>query len=126
MVTILELDTRLKKYLLEQINTIAKDNPFVGFVKPLITRAVDKNFSKVKNMLSLIADQEGNIDVENILTEMFESVVQSNTFTINTGFIGGVIVGDGIIKMQIPMTNKNIVFNMSDLQHLKEVLTAKS
>lgn len=51
-----------------------KTNPMIGFMKPLITRALDKNFSKVSKALDLIADKDGNIDIENILTEMMENL----------------------------------------------------
>jgi hypothetical protein len=49
--------------------TMAKTNPMIGFMKPLITRALDKNFSKVSKALDLIADKDGNIDIENILAD---------------------------------------------------------
>lgn len=59
-----------------------KANPMIGFMKPLIIRALDKNFSKVSKTLDLIADKDGNIDIENILTEMMENLMTTNPFTI--------------------------------------------
>lgn len=44
-------------------------------MKPLITRALDKNFSKITKALELIADKDGNVDVEGILTEMMENLM---------------------------------------------------
>jgi antirestriction protein ArdC len=35
-------------------------------------------------------------------------------------------IGDGIIKLKIPMVNKSLVFNSEDIEGLKEALTSKS
>jgi hypothetical protein len=70
MITIDKLNTKLKEYLLNQINVLANDTPIIGFIRPLLTRAIDKNFSKVHKLLDLISDSEGNVDIENIVTEM--------------------------------------------------------
>jgi hypothetical protein len=126
MVTIEQLDIKLKEYILSQVDSLAKDTPIVNFIKPIITRVVDKNFTKVKSLLGLIADEEGKIDIENILTEMTESVMKSKPFTFNTGILGDLEIGDGNIKMKIPMINKSLVFNSEDLDGLKEALTSKS
>jgi hypothetical protein len=126
MVTIEQLDIKLKEYILGQVESLSKDSPIVGFIKPIITRAIDKNFSKIKSLISLIADEDGKVDIENILTEMAESAMQSKTFTFNTGLLGDMEIGDGIIKLKIPMINKSLVFNSEDIEGLKEALTSKS
>ena len=102
---------------------MANTNPLVGFMKPLILRAANNSISKAHTSLSLLADKEGNIDVENILTEMVDSLMSTQPFTINTSFIGDIIIGNGNIKVGIPYTEKSIVFNSTDLQKLKEMLT---
>lgn len=70
MVNVNTLSTRLKEYINDQVISLARENPMIGFMKPLITRAIDKNFDKVKKALDLISDKEGNIDIENIVDEM--------------------------------------------------------
>lgn len=84
MVTIMQLTDNLKSYISLQLESMAKINPMIGFMKPLITRALDKNFSKVSKALDLIADKDGNIDIENILTEMMENLMTTNPFTFKT------------------------------------------
>lgn len=125
MVAIEQLNNKLKEYILNQVTNLAKDNPIISFAKPLITRAIDKNFTKVSKLIDLISDAEGNVDIENILTEMTESVMNTAPFTFNTGF-GDIEIGGGIIKLQIPLVNKSLVFNSNDLASLKEILTSKS
>lgn len=78
MVTIMQLTDNLKSYISLQLESMAKANPMIGFMKPLITRALDKNFSKVSKALDLIADKDSNIDIENILTEMMENLMTTN------------------------------------------------
>lgn len=125
MVTTTQLTNNLKSYVLKQIDTMSKSTPMIGFMKPLITRALDKNFNKVTKALDLIANDEGNIDVENILTEMIDSVMTTNPFTFKTSFIGDIEIGGGHIKFGLPFTDKRLMLDMTDLDALKEMLITK-
>lgn len=126
MVTIMQLTDNLKSYISLQLESMAKTNPMIGFMKPLITRALDKNFSKVSKALGLIADKDGNIDIENILAEMMENLMTTNPFTFKTSFVGNIEIGGGEIKFNLPLTNKRLVLNMTDLETFKEMLITKS
>ena len=117
-----QLIMRLKQYITNQIAQISKDNPIIAFIKPLLDRALDKNFNKINSYLSLISDDEGNIDAENILSEMIENVTHTNTFSINAPVIGNIEIGNSQIKINIPFTDKRLVFNSQDLQLLKQAL----
>lgn len=126
MVTTVQLTDNLKSYILLQLDCMSKSNPVVGFMKPFITRALDKNFDKVTKTLDLISDKEGNIDIENIITEMMENLMSTNPFTFKTSFIGDVEIGGGEIKFNLPFTSKRLVFNTTDLETFKEMLITKS
>lgn len=78
---------------------------------------------KIEDGLKMIADKDGNIDTEAILTEMLESVMSTKPFTINTSFIGDIEIGEGMVKLSLPVVNKRLVFNTADLQELKNLLT---
>lgn len=121
----LEVTTKVKEYIINQINILAKTNPIIGFTKPLIVRVLDNNINKANKMLSLLADSNGNIDIENIITEMVDSVMNTKTFTIHTSFIGDVNIGDGKIILNIPFMDKSLVFNSEDLESLKSTLINK-
>ena len=125
MVTIMQLTDNLRAYVATQLDTMSKNTPMIGFMKPLITRALDKNFSTVTKALNLIANDEGKIDIENILTEMIENVINTNPFTFKTSFIGDVEIGGGQIKFNLPLTNKRLVLDMTDLEAFKEMLITK-
>lgn len=98
----------------------------IGFMRPLIIRALDKNFSKVSKALDLIADKDGNIDIENILTEMMENLMTTNPFTFKTSFIGDIEIGGGEIRFNLPLTNKRLVLNTTDLETFKEMVITKN
>lgn len=125
MVTIMQLTDNLKSYISSQLESMSKSSPVIGFMKPLITRALDKNFSKITKALELIADKDGNVDVEGILTEMMENLMTTNPFSFKTSFIGDIEIGGGQIKFNLPLTNKRLVLNMSDLEAFKETLITK-
>ena len=125
MVTVMQLTDNLKSYIILQLDNMSMTNPMIGFMKPLVTRALDKNFDKVKKTLDLISDSEGNIDIENILAEMMENIVNTQPFTFNTSVIGDIEVGGGHIKLNLPFTNKRLVLNMDDLEAFKEMLITK-
>ena len=126
MVTVVQLTDNLKSYISLQLDSMSKSNPMVGFMKPFITRALDKNFDKVTKTLDLISDKEGNIDIENIITEMTENLMNTNPFTFKTSFIGDIEIGGGEIKFNLPFTSKRLVLNITDLETFKEMLITKS
>lgn len=113
---------KARDYVINQVNILAKTNPLISFTKPLIVRIIDNNIDKVNKTLSLLADKDGNIDVESLMTEMIESVMNTKPFNIHTSFIGDINIGDGRIILSMPFTDKNIVFNQSDLESLKNTL----
>lgn len=114
--------SKIREYVINQVNILAKTNPLIGFTKPLIVRIIDNNIDKANKTLSLLADKDGNIDVESLMTEMIESVMNTKPFNIHTSFIGDINIGDGRIILNMPFTDKNIVFNQSDLESLKNTL----
>lgn len=126
MVTVTQLTDNLKSYVSLQLDSMSKSNPMIGFMKPFITRALDKNFDKVTKILDLISDKEGNIDIENIITEMMENLMNTNPFTFKTSFIGDIEIGGGEIKFNLPFTSKRLVLNITDLETFKEMLITKS
>lgn len=125
MITIDKLTENLKAYVVTQVDTMSKNTPIISFMKPLITRALDKNFNKITKALDLITDENGNIDIENILAEMSEELLNTNPFSFKTQVIGDIEIGGGQIKFNLPFTSKRLVLNMDDINTFKEMLTNK-
>lgn len=121
-----KLIIKLKHYIINQIVRTSKNNPMIAFTKPLLIRVINKNFNKIDDYLNLISDDNGNIDIENILSEMMDSITHTDTFNINTPIIGNIEIGNSQIKINIPFTDKRLIFNTQDLQELKQVLLDNS
>jgi hypothetical protein len=116
------LNNKLNEFVLNELDKIAKSNPLIGFSKPLITRAINNNFNKVKGILNLLSDSQGNIDIENILPEMIKSLMNVDTFTYNTDFMGDIIIGNGKIQFTIPVIQKTLILNTGDIEDLRQFL----
>lgn len=121
--TTIQLIDNLKMYLDKKINTLSLNNPLMSFMKPLVVRVIDKNFNKISTTLDVIADENGNIDAEGILTDMLKSITTLPPFPVHTEFLGDIIIGGGMVRLNIPLTDKQLVFNTSDLEELKNILT---
>ena len=119
----LETIERLKLFLNKQINSLAMTNPLIGFAKPIILRVVNNNMHKANGFLSMLADENGNIDMQSLIPEMIQSVMVTKPFVYHTEFLGDLEIGGGFIKMNIPMTNNQIVLGKADLDVLKELFT---
>lgn len=116
------LNNKLNEFVLNELDKIAKSNPLIGFSKPLITRVINNNFNKVKGILNLLSDSQGNIDIENILPEMIQSLMNVDTFTYNTDFMGDIIIGNGKIQFTIPVIQKTLILNTGDIEDLRQFL----
>lgn len=122
MVNIVKVTDNLKTWFMGQVNILSDNNPAIKFAKPFVTRAVNKKFGDVTKTLEWVTDDNGNIDVEAILNEVIASVKEPQVFTINTPYVGDIEVGNGSIKLNVPMTDKRMLFKIEDLEFLKETL----
>lgn len=115
----------LKIFLNRQINSLAMTNPLISFSKPLITRIVNNKIDQADGFLSMLADSNGEIDVQSLIPEMIQSVMNTRPFTYHTDFLGDLEIGGGFIKMNIPMTNNQIVLGKADLDTLRDLFINK-
>ena len=112
---------RLKIFLSKQINSLAITNPLISFSKPLLTRVINNKLNQANGFLSMLADDNGDIDVQSLIPEMIQSVMTTRPFVYHTEFLGDLEIGGGFIKLNIPMTNNQIVLGKTDLDALKEL-----
>ena len=114
--------TRLNNFVDKQLTSLSQSNPMMEFAKPLITRVIDNNAYKVEGMLKQIADKDGMVDVNGILSEMIDNVINTKPFKVNSGFLGELEIGSGKIKMNLPLVNRALVLSHQDLIELKDML----
>ena len=118
---ILETIETLKLFLGKQINSLATNNPLIAFAQPVISRMVNNKLNTMQGFLSMLADESGEIDTKTLIPEMIQSVMTTKPFVYHTEFLGDLEIGGGFIKLNIPMTNNQIVLNKTDLDVLKEL-----
>lgn len=117
--------SKLHSYINTQLNSLSQNNPLIAVAKPFLSRFIENNTYKVEFMLKQISDRNGMIDVDNLLTETIDSVINTKPFRIDTKFLGELEIGDGKIKMQLPLMNKDLILTQQDLEHLKDVISGK-
>ena len=114
----------IKKFILLQIDKLSEGSPLVQFMKPLIIRAVDNGVKNTRSMIELLADANGNIDTGQIIDEMVSNVINTKPFTIKVPYLDNIIIGDGTIQINVPFIDKKVVFNTEDLNTLKELINS--
>jgi hypothetical protein len=114
----------LNNFIDTKVNNFCSVNPMINLFKPVIKRAIDINVNKLYSKLSVITDSSGNIDVEGIIPEMIENIKNMEPYTINTESIGDIVIGKGSIILNIPMTDRRLVIDSTDLEELKTLLNS--
>jgi hypothetical protein len=118
---VIETIEKLKIFLGRQINSLAGDNPLIAFTQPMISRIVNNKLNNTSGFLSMLADDSGEIDTKALIPEMIQSVMNTKPFVYHTKFLGDLEIGGGFIKLNIPMTNNQIVLGRNDLEDLKRI-----
>ena len=124
MMTIDNVISGIKKFILLQIDKLSEGSPLIQFMKPLIIRAVDNGVKNTRSMIELLADANGNIDTGQIIDEMVSNVINTKPFTIKVPYLDNIIIGDGTIQINVPFIDKKVVFNTEDLNTLKELINS--
>lgn len=125
MITKKQFIDRLDVFIKEYLDKIASNNPLIAFTKPIISKILYNKLGEIEGFLQLIADKEGNIDAKTLLGDMIVSLTNTDNFILPMPIFGDVLIGNGRIELGIPYINKGIVFNTSDLEYLKELLTSE-
>lgn len=118
---VIETTETLKIFLSKQINSLAINNPLIAFTQPMIVRIVNNKLNSAHGFLSMLADETGEIDTKTLIPEMVQSVMNTKPFIFHTEFLGDLEIGGGFIKLNIPMTNSQLVLGRNDLEELKQL-----
>lgn len=108
----------------KKLSEMSAQNPFILFIRPIVARAINNNIEKLDLVLKLIQDKDGKIDIENILSEMADNLIVAKIKNY-PNILGGVELGNGIIKVNIPFMDKAIVFDNKDIELFKQSLISK-
>lgn len=126
MQTKAEIIRNINNFVLTLLENNARKSPIIAFASPLVSRLAEKNINKLDFYLNALCDNEGKIDIENIVSEMVDKVMQCDPFVLNTSFIGDITIGGGQIRCTIPVVNMDLVLNRSDIELFKNTMLNKN
>lgn len=121
MITAKDVKEKLTTFLGEEVTKISNSNPMIAFFKPIIDRIINGNINKLDDMLKLLENDKGHIDVTHILSEMTNSLMTTQPFTLDVGLFGNIEIGNGIVKMDVPFTDKSITLNSDDITRFRRM-----
>lgn len=112
---------KLGTFMEAKIDEMSINNSIVMVFRPIIQRATKKILCKVDKVLDYIADENGMIDIETILTEMGNNLITAANKSYPDMF-DGMSIGNGKITIDIPFIDKELVFTKDDIEELKTYL----
>lgn len=122
MVNIIKVSDNFKKWFMGELGTLASNNPAIKFAHPFIKRAASKKLDGLTKSFEWVADKEGNLDVDVLFEEIIENLKNPEVFNFEAPYIGNIEVGNSQIKMNVPMTDKKMLFKISDIELLRDAL----
>lgn len=78
---------------------------------------------KLLLVLLFVIAKDGKIDIEGIVDEEIEIIKSIPNFDFNIPVLGNGNISNGNITISIPFINKGIMFNQSDLETFRQLLT---
>lgn len=117
-----EIIKGMKSFANAKISDMATNNSIILFTQPIINRAVDNMLGKADSFLALIEDKNGCIDIEAIVDEMINNLITTKSRSYDN-ILSGLIIGDGHIKMNLPLVDKQIVFDTNDIKEMLMYIT---
>lgn len=117
-----EIIKGMKSFANAKISDMGTNNSIILFTQPIINRAVDNMLYKADSFLALLEDKNGCIDIEGIVDEMIDNLITTKSRTYDD-ILSGLTIGDGHIKMNIPLIDKQIVFDTNDIKEMLMYIT---
>lgn len=117
-----EIIKGMKSFANAKISDMATNNSIILFTQPIINRAVDNMLGKADSFLALIEDKNGCIDIEAIVDEMINNLITTKSRSYDN-ILSGLTIGDGHIKMNLPLVDKQIVFDTNDIKEMLMYIT---
>ena len=136
-----KLLTSLDLWADARISDMVKETPALAIPSVYMKRASHNIIAKHKdswgksidNATLFIADENGNIDADNIFTDLMQMLESISNYEFDLGFVKGRIDG-GTLSVDLPdniITNilfgskKSISFTKTDFDELKSLITAE-
>lgn len=112
---------KLNELVDSKITIITDTNPFLKIFKPFIDKAANNYICKIDKFLQMIEEENGLIDIENLLGKSIDNLIVSPVQEYPDMF-KGVTIGNGKIRIGLPGINKDIVLDANDIETFKQSL----
>lgn len=112
---------RLSEFVNNKVDEMSINNSIVMVFRPVIHRVTDKMICKVDKLLSLIADENGMIDIDAILGEMVNNLITAAPKSY-PDVLNGLTIGNGKIVIDVPIIDKDLVLTKEDIEDLRHYL----
>lgn len=113
---------KLKCFLNDKIVEFSSNNQLILIIKPFLDRSVNNAANKINVLLKMVEDEHGNIDIKQILKEMGDNLMVS-TVKQYPDIFNGAEIGNGKIKINIPLINKCLVLSNDDINNFINYLS---
>lgn len=107
-----------------KLSELSSTNPVVLIARPYIARVINNNIAKFDSLLKLAQDDNGMVDIEGIINETADNLLIAQVKKYPE-VLGGVEIGNGTIRVKIPLIDKVIELDTNDLTAFRETLTSK-
>ena len=109
----------LKNIVNTKIVEMTSNDALGLIIRPFINAAANKYICKVDTFLKFIEDDKtGMIDIKSILNEMMNNLITAKAKEY-PNISKGLVIGDGKIKMDIPLFVFLIVLDTKDIEEFK-------
>lgn len=105
-----------------QMNKISVNSPMMAMFKPFVSRAINIKIEQLDKVLAIVTDSKGMVDIEGILNDFVDNLLVAEVKKYSNDF-GNAEIGNGQIKFTVPVINKQIVIDTSDIEELKQMIT---
>lgn len=130
--TKITLQPLIKRFIIDKVvgfanaklSELSSTNPVVLIACPYIARVINNNIAKFDSLLKLAQDDNGMVDIEGIINETADNLLVAQVKKYPE-VLGGVEIGNGTIRVKIPLIDKVIELDTNDLNAFKETLTSK-
>lgn len=107
-----------------KLSELSSTNPVVLIARPYIARVINNNIAKFDSLLKLAQDDNGMVDIEGIINETADNLLVAQVKKYPE-VLGGVEIGNGTIRVKIPLIDKVIELDTNDLNAFRETLISK-
>lgn len=111
-------------FLNNRLTEACQTNPLMSFVRPYFARCINNNLYKIDKALKLVEDENGMVDIEGIIDDTISNLLVFENRKYPDLF-GGLEIGNGDIKINIPFINKKLIINTDDIELFKQQLINK-